>query len=242
MLWLMESHTSDDVVPTRELEALSLLTQGLRLEEIGERLGLSPKTAANHQSSIKQKLGASSALQLIWRSLRTEDDVLRVYRDGPYEESAYFLGKRKYSALHTCNTWGAEALRAAGFHVHTGGVVFAWQLWVQARRLKRLEDRAAGPLELPCSLQGGLAAVLADHRRLRARRYDHGRFRRRIRAAAANGSNAKTGVLWGPTARPISIRHRHISVGDYAVLRDARIIATHGYDRNRTRINGTSLE
>jgi two-component system, NarL family, invasion response regulator UvrY len=65
MLWLMESHTSDDVVPTRELEVLSLLTQGLRLEEIGERLGLSPKTAANHQSSIKQKLGASSALQLI---------------------------------------------------------------------------------------------------------------------------------------------------------------------------------
>jgi two-component system, NarL family, invasion response regulator UvrY len=35
------------------------------VEEIGERLGLSPKTAANHQSSIKQKLGATSALQLM---------------------------------------------------------------------------------------------------------------------------------------------------------------------------------
>jgi two-component system, NarL family, invasion response regulator UvrY len=54
-----------DALSTRELEVLSLLTQGLRLDEIGERLGLSPKTAANHQSSIKQKLGASSALQLI---------------------------------------------------------------------------------------------------------------------------------------------------------------------------------
>jgi two-component system, NarL family, invasion response regulator UvrY len=54
-----------DSLSTRELEVLRLLTQGYGMEEIGERLGLSPKTAANHQSSIKQKLGASSALQLI---------------------------------------------------------------------------------------------------------------------------------------------------------------------------------
>jgi two-component system, NarL family, invasion response regulator UvrY len=54
-----------ETLSMRELEVLSLLTQGLRLDEIGERLGLSAKTAANHQSSIKQKLGASSALQLI---------------------------------------------------------------------------------------------------------------------------------------------------------------------------------
>jgi two-component system invasion response regulator UvrY len=50
---------------TRELEVLRLLTQGYGVEEIGERLGLSPKTAANHQSAIKQKLGVNSALQLI---------------------------------------------------------------------------------------------------------------------------------------------------------------------------------
>ena len=50
---------------TREFEVLRMLTQGYGVEEIGERLGLSPKTAANHQSSIKQKLGATSALQLM---------------------------------------------------------------------------------------------------------------------------------------------------------------------------------
>jgi two-component system, NarL family, invasion response regulator UvrY len=49
----------------RELEVLRMLTQGYGVEEIGMRLGLSPKTAANHQTSIKQKLGAGSALQLI---------------------------------------------------------------------------------------------------------------------------------------------------------------------------------
>ncbi len=50
---------------TRELEVLRLLAQGYGVDEIALRLGLSPKTAANHQSSIKQKLGAGSALQLI---------------------------------------------------------------------------------------------------------------------------------------------------------------------------------
>jgi hypothetical protein len=86
------------------------------------------------------------ALQsFIWRSLRTEDEVLKVFRDGPYENSVYFLATHKYSAFHTCNTWGAEALRAAGFHVHTAGVIFAGQLWTQARRLSRLQDRSDGP-------------------------------------------------------------------------------------------------
>jgi two-component system invasion response regulator UvrY len=62
-----KSRTSQlvEALSTRELEVLRLLTQGYGMDEIGARLGLSPKTAANHQSSIKQKLGASSALQLI---------------------------------------------------------------------------------------------------------------------------------------------------------------------------------
>ncbi len=49
----------------RELEVLRLLAQGFAADEIAVRLGVSPKTAANHQSSIKNKLGAGSALQLI---------------------------------------------------------------------------------------------------------------------------------------------------------------------------------
>ena len=99
-----------------------------------------------HVITLKVTQAQLSDLQaFIWRSLRTQDDVLEVYQNGPYEGSVYFLAVPKYSALHTCNTWGAEALRAAGFHVHTAGVIFAGQLWVQARRLKRLQDRAAGP-------------------------------------------------------------------------------------------------
>ncbi len=83
----------------------------------------------------------------VWRSLRTQDDILKVYREGPYEDSVYFLATQKYSAFHTCNTWGAEALRAAGFKVHTAGVIFAGQLWTQARRLKRVQRVQDGTVQ-----------------------------------------------------------------------------------------------
>ena len=66
-LALHASGTTELTVPlsARELEVLRLLTQGYAVNAIAERLGLSAKTVANHQSSIKQKLGATNALQLI---------------------------------------------------------------------------------------------------------------------------------------------------------------------------------
>lgn len=88
------------------------------------------------------------ALQaFIWKSLLTQHGAIQVYRPGPYEGSVYFLAAPKYSALHTCNTWAAQALRAAGFRVHSAGVIFAGQLWMQARRLKRAQERA--PMSRP---------------------------------------------------------------------------------------------
>jgi DNA-binding NarL/FixJ family response regulator len=54
-----------DALSARELEVLRMLAHGYGIDDIAVRLGVSPKTAANHQSSIKQKLGAGSALQLI---------------------------------------------------------------------------------------------------------------------------------------------------------------------------------
>jgi DNA-binding NarL/FixJ family response regulator len=54
-----------DSLSPRELEILQLLSQGMDIAAISEKLGLSPKTAANHQSAIRQKLGVSNALQLV---------------------------------------------------------------------------------------------------------------------------------------------------------------------------------
>lgn len=49
----------------REHEVLRLLTHGYEVSEIGKQIGISAKTVANLQTSIKQKLGASTALQLL---------------------------------------------------------------------------------------------------------------------------------------------------------------------------------
>ena len=49
----------------REFEVLRLLVRGRTVREIAESLGLNAKTIANHQSAIKQKLGADTAIQLL---------------------------------------------------------------------------------------------------------------------------------------------------------------------------------
>jgi DNA-binding NarL/FixJ family response regulator len=41
-----------------------MLLQGLSVHDIADAMGLNSKTVANHQSSIKQKLGAETPIQL----------------------------------------------------------------------------------------------------------------------------------------------------------------------------------
>lgn len=55
---------------TRETEVLRLLVRGSSLREIAGTLGISAKTAANHQSAIRQKLGADSAVKLLQMAAR----------------------------------------------------------------------------------------------------------------------------------------------------------------------------
>ena len=54
-----------DGLSAREFEVLRLLSQGRSVRDIAQTLGLNPKTVANHQSAIKQKLGADTAVQLL---------------------------------------------------------------------------------------------------------------------------------------------------------------------------------
>jgi DNA-binding NarL/FixJ family response regulator len=56
---------SRDSLSPREREVLRLLVQGQSLRQIAVAMGIHPKTVSNHQSAIKQKLGAGTAVQLL---------------------------------------------------------------------------------------------------------------------------------------------------------------------------------
>ena len=61
---------ASELLSPREFEVLRLLVQGMALRDIAGQLGLTPKTVANHQSAIRQKLGADTAVQLLQAASR----------------------------------------------------------------------------------------------------------------------------------------------------------------------------
>lgn len=57
-----------EALSAREIEVLRQLVRGLPVRQIAATLHLSPKTVANHQSILKQKLKADTAIQLVRRA------------------------------------------------------------------------------------------------------------------------------------------------------------------------------
>jgi hypothetical protein len=78
---------------------------------------------------------ARDAQDFVWRALSTGGDTVAALRAGPYQGSRYYATSQRYSALHTCNTWAAQTLAAAGLPAHSVGVLFSAQLWAQVQRL-----------------------------------------------------------------------------------------------------------
>jgi hypothetical protein len=87
----------------------------------------------------------NDAQAFIWSSLDRQAGI-HSSAHGPYDGSLYFAAAPRYSAFYTCNTWAAEALKAAALPIHSAGVVFAGQLWTQVRRVERdFRDSAQRP-------------------------------------------------------------------------------------------------
>ena len=61
---------SDDPLTAREREVLQLLAEGNSYAQIGERLGISPKTAETHRTHIATKLGIRDLAGLVKYAIR----------------------------------------------------------------------------------------------------------------------------------------------------------------------------
>lgn len=59
-----------EALSPREFEVLRMLVDGKPVGEIARNLGLTAKTVANHQSALRQKLGAVTAVQLLQAAAR----------------------------------------------------------------------------------------------------------------------------------------------------------------------------
>lgn len=63
-----EARTSDTAygrLTPREQEIMRLLTEGFKIREISEMLGISPKTVDNHRAHIMQKLDLQSTIEMV---------------------------------------------------------------------------------------------------------------------------------------------------------------------------------
>lgn len=90
---------------------------------------------------LLNRSGMRKLQRFVWDTLASHDATVMPLQPGPYAGSAYYASVERYSAVHTCNTWAAQALQSAGLPVRSFGVEFAAELWDQVRRL-RGEQRA----------------------------------------------------------------------------------------------------
>ena len=65
-----EPHTGTPSLTSRELEVLRLVSLGMQVSEISERLHISPHTVRNHIRHFRQKLRANSRLDAVVHALR----------------------------------------------------------------------------------------------------------------------------------------------------------------------------
>jgi uncharacterized protein (TIGR02117 family) len=73
--------------------------------------------------------GTERLSHFLWEYVaRDATGAVRPVAGGPYPGSAFYASTGTFDITHTCNTWTAEALRAAGVLVNPAGVVYASQL------------------------------------------------------------------------------------------------------------------
>ena len=72
-------HDSIPAITVRQRQVVALIAAGCSNEEVGERLGISPRTAKAHSDALRQKLGVTRRRQIpaAFRLLTGEDPLDR---------------------------------------------------------------------------------------------------------------------------------------------------------------------
>lgn len=102
-------------------------------------LGEPPEAWVGPRNSILLRITAAGETALsryLWAALAKDwQGMPRMIAGGPYAGSLFYAGTGTYDLTHTCNTWTAEALRAAGLPVTPRGVVTKDDIVDQVRQL-----------------------------------------------------------------------------------------------------------
>lgn len=72
-------HDSIPTITARQRQVVALIAAGCSNDEVGERLGISPRTAKAHSDALRQKLGVTRRRQIpaAYRLLTGEDPLDR---------------------------------------------------------------------------------------------------------------------------------------------------------------------
>lgn len=71
--------------------------------------------------------GAHALSAYIWQDLVKENGKPKIAARGSEPDGMFYEAVSEYNLFHTCNTWTAEALHAAGLPISADGIVFSGQ-------------------------------------------------------------------------------------------------------------------
>lgn len=101
-------------------------------------LRASPSAAFGEQNAVSLQISQAGLVglqrYLVDAAERDDAGVPRRLSEGPYAGSVFFAATATYDLMNTCNTWTADAMRAADLPVNDA-VIFASGVMRQARRL-----------------------------------------------------------------------------------------------------------
>jgi len=115
------------------------------IEVIG--LNVSPPEAYGTEGMIALALppgGAEKLSRFLWNDLQQDRaGGPRLVAGGPFGGSLFYAARSGYDLFHSCNTWIAEALHAAGLPIESDFLVLSGQMMARAAGAATTQCRAA---------------------------------------------------------------------------------------------------